>query len=42
MHEIMQLGSELYLSRTVHGEIIVAYSSKGSELKPNDYITHGL
>jgi hypothetical protein len=36
--ELMQ--SEIYLSVSRYGETIVAYSSKGTDLKTDDYLTH--
>jgi hypothetical protein len=36
--EIMQ--SEVYLTQTEHQETVIAYSSKGSDLHPGDYVTH--
>lgn len=38
MHEIMQ--TELYLSVNNYQEIVVSYSGKGTDMRPNDYITH--
>lgn len=38
MHEVLQ--NNLYLTLTQFGEIVVAYTGKGADLKPDDYVTH--
>lgn len=38
MHEILQ--NSLYVTLTQFGEIIVTYTGKGADLKPDDYVTH--
>lgn len=38
MHEVLQ--NSLYLSLTQYGEIVVSYTGKGADLRPDDYVTH--
>ena len=38
MHEVFQ--NSLYLTLTQYGEIVVTYTGKGADLKPDDYVTH--
>mmetsp|Transcript_15054 Transcript_15054/g.25064 ORF Transcript_15054/g.25064 Transcript_15054/m.25064 type:complete len:379 (-) Transcript_15054:580-1716(-) len=38
MHEIAQ--TELYLSVNEYKEVIVTYAGRGTDLRPNDYLTH--
>ena len=38
MHEILH--NSLYLTMTQYGEIVVAYTGKGADLRPDDYVTH--
>jgi hypothetical protein len=38
MHEILQ--NSLYLTLTQYGEIVVSYTGKGADLRPDDYVTH--
>lgn len=38
MHEILQ--NSLYVTLTQYGEVIVTYTGKGADLKPDDYVTH--
>ncbi len=38
MHEVLQ--NSLYISLTQYGEIVVTYTGKGADLRPEDYVTH--
>ena len=38
MHEIIR--TQLYLTYSEHGEIIISYADKHSDFKPRDYLTH--
>jgi hypothetical protein len=38
MHEILQ--NELYMKVSEFGEVVVTYTERGSDLRPDDYITH--
>jgi hypothetical protein len=38
MHEILQ--NELYMKVSEFGEVVVTYTGRGSDLRPDDYITH--
>lgn len=38
MHEVLQ--NSMYLTLTQYGEIVVSYTGKGADLRPDDYVTH--
>lgn len=38
MHEVSE--SDIYLGFSEYGEMVVTYAGKGSDLRPDDYITH--
>eukprot|EP01040_Poterioochromonas_malhamensis_P010052 gene10052-10926_t len=38
LHELMQ--QSIYLKTTVHEEVVIATADKGSDLRPDDFVTH--